>query len=98
MRVYLHLRGESHQLTLAFHHAILDGWSLASLLAELMRGGLPREAPQSRYRELIALERDALASSEAQAFWEKYLDGAAIMAAGLTPRTTCTPRFRCSGA
>ncbi|HEX4383229.1 MAG TPA: amino acid adenylation domain-containing protein, partial [Myxococcales bacterium] len=78
LRVYLHLRGGTWQLTLACHHAILDGWSLASLLAELMRDGLPREAPVSRYRELIALERSALASTDAQAFWERYLDGATL--------------------
>ena len=36
MRVLLHRRSEeSFQFTLSFHHALLDGWSVASLLTEL---------------------------------------------------------------
>ena len=36
VRAYVHRRGpEEFQFTLALHHAIIDGWSLASLLTEL---------------------------------------------------------------
>ena len=35
MRLLLHQRGaESFQFTLSFHHVLLDGWSIAALLAE----------------------------------------------------------------
>ena len=41
LRFHVHLRGEdSFQFTMSFHHAILDGWSAASLLTELFKSYL----------------------------------------------------------
>ncbi|HEX4382772.1 MAG TPA: amino acid adenylation domain-containing protein [Myxococcales bacterium] len=91
LRAYLHLRGDqSHQLTLAFHHAILDGWSLASLTAELLAPQALKE-PASRYRDFIALEREALAAPQTRRFWSEYLDGA-ILAELPHGEATCAPR------
>ncbi|GGU72857.1 hypothetical protein GCM10010211_43380 [Streptomyces albospinus] len=71
-------------LGLSFHHAILDGWSVASLVEEwvraygaLLQGRGTAPAPavplQKRYAEL---ERGAEADPEQRAFWAAQLDGA----------------------
>ena len=57
-------------LTLSFHHAILDGWSVASLVTDLLRRyparldgtTLPAVRPAARYRDFVAGERAALAA------------------------------------
>ncbi|HKH44413.1 MAG TPA: amino acid adenylation domain-containing protein, partial [Thermoanaerobaculia bacterium] len=68
------------------HHAILDGWSVASLTTELFLSfarlrqgdddGLA--APTSTFREVVALEREALRSEEHRGFWESRLAEAPV--------------------
>lgn len=68
-------------LTLDFHHAILDGWSHANLVTELLQryqaeldGERLDSAPlAAHYRDYIALERAALASAPSRAFWLDHL-------------------------
>ncbi|WP_437630406.1 non-ribosomal peptide synthase/polyketide synthase [Sorangium sp. So ce854] len=86
-RFHVHLRSAaSFQLTVSFHHAILDGWSVASLLTELfqeMAAGRRGEAPppagggHDAQRRFVALEREAMASEATRRFWAQQLDGAA---------------------
>lgn len=85
LRFQIHRRSdETLQFTLCFHHAILDGWSDATLHTELAQSYMflvygeapPFVAPQTQYREFIALEREVLRSSEARDFWLKKLEGA----------------------
>jgi amino acid adenylation domain-containing protein len=86
IKLHVHIRDEgSFQFTISFHHAILDGWSAASLLTDLfrryavlLRGEEPSpDAPLTlAYRDFIALERAAVASDEARSFWSRMLDGA----------------------
>src|SRR5205085_7248083 len=75
LKIELHRRTEdSFQFTVGFHHAILDGWSLASMLAELFQtyvllleqDGPPAAAKPlaSAYRDYVAVERRALRSEE----------------------------------
>jgi amino acid adenylation domain-containing protein len=72
------------RFTLTAHHAILDGWSVATVLTELFRAyaaflrGAPEpayEAPRLAFRDFVALERAALASAETRGFWARTLDG-----------------------
>ena len=89
LRVEVHRRGEgSFQFSLGFHHAILDGWSLASMLSELFRRYLALLAhepdtlagpPASTYRNFVASERRALRSEESRRFWAEVV--------GDSPRT-----------
>jgi amino acid adenylation domain-containing protein len=72
-----HLRGAgSYQFTMICHHAILDGWSVASLTSELFRlyleppGRAAAPPPESRFSRYLALEREALASEETRRFWQ----------------------------
>ncbi len=86
IKLHVHLRDEgSFQFTVSFHHAILDGWSAASLLTTLFRSyalllrgeTLPPEPPLAlAFRDFVALERAAVASEEARLFWSRLLDGA----------------------
>jgi amino acid adenylation domain-containing protein len=88
MRIHVHLRGEdSLQFNLSFHHAILDGWSMASMLTELFRGYLARlggaggdaalpPPPSVSFGDFVALERRAIESEESREFWQRSLSGA----------------------
>src|SRR5205085_10251684 len=70
------------------HHAILDGWSVASVLTELFKQyfcclagdtGAPAP-PANRFRDFVALEREALASTDAQRYWREKLGDATMTA------------------
>jgi amino acid adenylation domain-containing protein/non-ribosomal peptide synthase protein (TIGR01720 family) len=84
LRMHLHRRSpESFQFGLSLHHAILDGWSLASLFTDLFRQywyllGRAREgmgrAPQRQYREFVALEKEAVESETCRHFWKQKLE------------------------
>ncbi|MEV7013096.1 amino acid adenylation domain-containing protein [Streptosporangium sp. NPDC051022] len=78
------LSPSAFQLTLTEHHAILDGWSFTSLVAEILnRHALLREHPDtpkappplSRFGQFVALERAATSSAESLAFWKERLSG-----------------------
>ncbi|HEY6351023.1 MAG TPA: amino acid adenylation domain-containing protein [Candidatus Angelobacter sp.] len=85
LRFQVHLRsGQTFQFTLCFHHAILDGWSDASMQLEiaqsymfLLHGEAPPFSPlQTQYHDFIALEQQAIKSSTARQFWSQKLEGA----------------------
>ncbi len=72
------------QLTLSFHHAILDGWSLASMVAELFQlyfsfidqEGKAEAAPLvGSYRDYVAMELKALRSEACRDYWTDKLRG-----------------------
>jgi amino acid adenylation domain-containing protein/non-ribosomal peptide synthase protein (TIGR01720 family) len=82
---------DSWEFTFSAHHAILDGWSAASLLAELFEEYLARAAgrpPAARpapppFARYVALERAALASVASRDFWAGQL---AELTVGRLPR------------
>ncbi len=88
LRFHVHLLGEDvFRLVLAEHHAVLDGWSVASLVTELVRtfvavrDGRPDPAappPAARFRDFVALEREAIASAAARGFWRGVTEGAPL--------------------
>ena len=74
----------SYQLSLLVHHSVLDGWSLARLMTELLQeydaqlGG--RSAPlaplvSGRYRDFVAAEQAAVADPAAARFWHGTVGG-----------------------
>ncbi|MFD9733339.1 amino acid adenylation domain-containing protein [Umezawaea sp. NPDC059074] len=72
-------------LVLSFHHAILDGWSVASLIRELLQdylhdtgsgiGPVPADPPPSAARHVLD-ERRTLASEAPREYWRRLLEGA----------------------
>ena len=72
---------ESFQFSFSFHHAILDGWSVATMLTELFKiysvrqtGERSNEAPISAsFRNFVAAERTAVNSEEAREYWANIL-------------------------
>ena len=66
LRVHVHQRSlETFQMTFSFHHAVLDGWSLASMFTELLnryfcllRGVALTDcsSPTATFRDFVALE------------------------------------------
>jgi amino acid adenylation domain-containing protein/non-ribosomal peptide synthase protein (TIGR01720 family) len=81
----VHIRdADSFQFSLSFHHAIIDGWSDATMLIELaisyqaiLEGRRPPfEAPATHYREFVALERASAQSDDHRAYWHAKLDQA----------------------
>lgn len=86
MRTHVYEFGDgTFRFDVAFHHAILDGWSLATLLAELFRDYLRRlgraldpldDPPAPTFRDFVALERRVAGAPEARAFWAAELEDA----------------------
>ncbi len=81
-RVGIHvLSDDAYQWTVTEHHAILDGWSLASVVAEivelykqLLAGEQPDTQPlRSTYRDFVAAEREAVGSAQSKEFWRDRL-------------------------
>ena len=89
MRLRVHRRTEATlQLTLTELHAISDGWSTSSTLAEIFRnyfailkGEPPPEPPplSASYRDFVELEREALESPECRAYWERKLSDCTVL-------------------
>jgi amino acid adenylation domain-containing protein len=86
-RIHIHrLTDDTIQLTVSEHHAILDGWSLNTLLAELfadyfarIRGMALAVAPLSlTYRDFITIERRAIDTEDVRAHWERTLRGRTV--------------------
>ncbi|GIG41204.1 non-ribosomal peptide synthetase [Cellulomonas phragmiteti] len=86
LRVVVHPRSDGTvQVSAIEHHVVLDGWSDAVLLDEVLRDYLarvagqepPRRAPLvTTYRDFVAAELDALADPRHAAFWRERLAGA----------------------
>jgi amino acid adenylation domain-containing protein len=85
LRLHVHRRTEeSFQLSLSFHHAILDGWSVAALLTELFQrhralAGAEAAAAEpplaASFSDFVAAEREASASEGARQYWVGRLGG-----------------------
>ncbi|WP_266167852.1 non-ribosomal peptide synthetase [Dyella subtropica] len=90
LRVFAHRLSDAHfHISLSFNHAVMDGWSDASLVTELVQrynakldGGakldgrdFEPEALVTHYRDYIALERAALRSDESRLFWQDMFAG-----------------------
>jgi amino acid adenylation domain-containing protein/FkbH-like protein len=79
-RAHLHSE-EEFQLIVSFHHAALDGWSLAAMLTEILQDysalikgtGEAVPPPKVPYREYVALERKAEQSESDKRFWAEKL-------------------------
>jgi amino acid adenylation domain-containing protein len=80
-----HLTDDAFQLTVAEHHAILDGWSFTSLLTELLERHSALSAdpdrppllpPRSTFRDFVAAEQAAVAETRSLEYWENTLTGA----------------------
>jgi amino acid adenylation domain-containing protein/non-ribosomal peptide synthase protein (TIGR01720 family) len=90
LRFHVHRRSRGEfQFSVSFHHSILDGWSLASLMAELFHDYLyrtgfdsrpPASPPVPMFRDFVALERVALADEASRQFWVDALAGAPALA------------------
>jgi amino acid adenylation domain-containing protein len=82
VRIHLHhITDHDLRLVLTDCHVVLDGWSLTSLVADLLalhrESVAHRTAPQPpnapRFAEYVALERAALESEESLAYWRDRL-------------------------
>ncbi|HEY0734806.1 MAG TPA: amino acid adenylation domain-containing protein, partial [Herpetosiphonaceae bacterium] len=83
LRIQIHRRTDDDiQFTVSFHHAILDGWSLAAMNTELftlyfaqLGKTTPTLAapPSSGFRDFITLEQQALSSPETREYWTRTL-------------------------
>ncbi|MEZ5819098.1 MAG: condensation domain-containing protein [Hyphomicrobiaceae bacterium] len=98
-RVSAFRRGpETFQLVLVLHHAIVDGWSFATLLAELWTeyqrpGSVPDQVSGPSYGVYVALERAAARSEAAAARWRSLLENAVFSGfpRDLSPELVLTP-------
>jgi amino acid adenylation domain-containing protein len=89
LRFQIHLRNAgTFQLTWTEHHAILDGWSVASMIAELFHRYLALvndqtyqddALPKGTFRDYVATEKESIQSEEHAKFWERKLEGSTLM-------------------
>lgn len=87
-RLFLHRFDDgSEQLTLSFHHALFDGWSVANFNTELIKRYFfaVEEKPYSilagnngHYRDYVFAELAALKDGSHRQFWQALLDGAQV--------------------
>ncbi|MEH1828477.1 MAG: amino acid adenylation domain-containing protein [Nostoc sp.] len=88
LRFFVHrCNEETFYLAVSFHHAILDGWSVASMLTELFghyfsllgeKVDFLNPPPSSLFRDFIALERETIATEESQRYWMQKLRDSTI--------------------
>ncbi|MEM7582121.1 MAG: amino acid adenylation domain-containing protein [Acidobacteriota bacterium] len=105
LRFVVHrLAEDDFWITLAENHAILDGWSLTSILREVfdlheifLQGGvMPAEEPLTvAFRDYVRLEKEAEASDEQYRFWQQELEGSVLLK--LPRRLSGTERLNVSG-
>src|SRR5262249_957991 len=92
IRLVIHvLEEERIQVTMSFHHAILDGWSMATLMEEVfdkyvreMRGEEreKEEELRSKYRDYVAAEKETMRSEEARRYWAEKVGGVVVTRIG----------------
>ncbi|MCM6772590.1 amino acid adenylation domain-containing protein [Nocardia sp. CDC159] len=81
------------EVIVSFHHAILDGWSVALLISQLLQGYLNEtgrlalpgdndERDLPTFADFVRAERQALASSQMRRFWQEALRDAEPTALG----------------
>ncbi|WP_313484433.1 non-ribosomal peptide synthetase, partial [Pseudomonas sp.] len=95
MRVLLVRRSETlWKLVWTFHHILLDGWSSAAVLGEVIQAAMSGTEPMAagHYGDYVEwlLSRDAECSAQ---FWKTHLAGfeqPTLMAAALTPPSSPT--------
>jgi amino acid adenylation domain-containing protein len=88
LRFHIHRRSDNtFQLGMTEHHAILDGWSVASALTELFQTYFsllinnpdPVEPPRpGSFRDFVGLERSALESEQCRRYWHERLSGSTV--------------------
>ncbi|MFJ8432086.1 amino acid adenylation domain-containing protein [Kitasatospora sp. NPDC094019] len=84
LRFTVHVEADdAWRLTVGYQHAVADGWSLNSLLMELLDcyrslrdGGEPaaHAEPSVRFADFIAAEQSSLTDPGDQSFWQDVLD------------------------
>jgi amino acid adenylation domain-containing protein len=88
---------KAFQFIVSFHHACLDGWSLAAILTEIFRdyaalqqgGEQIISPPRVTYRDFVALERQRLAEEESRRFWTEKLAEANLQTLPRWPKSMC---------
>ncbi|MEZ4593225.1 MAG: amino acid adenylation domain-containing protein [Chloroflexota bacterium] len=87
LRFHIHrLDDETFQLTMSEHHAILDGWSEAALLAELLQLYLANlgqavtvpPPPTAHFRDFVAAEQTAVTDPTQRDFWHSQVANAPL--------------------
>lgn len=87
LRIVVHLLPDSRfAVSLSFHHAIMDGWSLGRVVTELLRRytarldgePLPVRPPGNTFRDFVAEERAARDLAESAQFWSGVVEGAPL--------------------
>ncbi|MFJ2575156.1 amino acid adenylation domain-containing protein, partial [Streptomyces halstedii] len=84
LRIAVHIESaDAWRLTASHLHAVTDGWTLNSLLMELLacyralRDGdrpTPYEVPAVRYADFIAAEQESLSDPADQAYWQELVE------------------------
>ncbi len=77
------LGNDNYCILLSFHHAVLDGWSVASLMSELFyifeklaKGEMAKvQSLKNSYREYVAWTIGRKAMEDVVEFWKRFFEG-----------------------
>ncbi len=92
-------------LVFSFHHSILDGWSVASLMTELGNLYLSKvegtdyffePLPKITFRDYVALEQQALVSAQSKDYWKNKLQDSSFSVIHRWPKTEGKAGVACS--
>jgi amino acid adenylation domain-containing protein/thioester reductase-like protein len=88
LRFHIHRRSEeTFQFSFTEHHAILDGWSVASMLTELFvqyfsllnkEADLLPSPPAVNFKDFVALEQEAIALDAQERYWTEKLSDSTL--------------------
>ncbi|MER6401285.1 amino acid adenylation domain-containing protein, partial [Kitasatospora sp. NPDC001603] len=101
LRIAVHIESDqAWRVTTSHSHTVTDGWTLNSLLMELLevyralrdgREPAVHEAPAVRYADYIAAEQTALSDPQTQAFWQHLVDTHSPLALPVSWADPATP-------
>jgi|AGTN01.1.fsa_nt_gi amino acid adenylation domain/amino acid adenylation domain len=95
-----HLGDDEIVFSFGTHHAILDGWSVATLISTILHRylhrlgrpvGQPPAIPAGRFRDFIVQERQAIQSADARTYWQGVLAGLPLTTVPVLPAPPSAP-------
>jgi amino acid adenylation domain-containing protein len=89
------LNDRAFQFIVSFHHACLDGWSLAAILTEIFQDYSASQhnvehfisPPRATYRDFVALERQSAMAEKSHLFWTEKLANANLQTLPRWPKS-----------
>ncbi|WP_035895945.1 non-ribosomal peptide synthetase, partial [Legionella oakridgensis] len=78
--IFVYTMPDAFIIAMSMHHVIMDGWSIATFMAEFLTAYLTKQNIKQNilphYAQLVLKEREALNNQQNEHFWQEYLSDA----------------------